>query len=454
MSELMIPPHSTEAEQAVLGAALASGNPGQVMDLLAADAFYRYDHQTIWKAIAELAGAGKNVDLLTVAEHMSQAKTLEDAGGRGYLGQLAAESTGGANVRSYAEIVADRASRRQMIITASEIMQAARNAESAKEALDEAQGSIMKIGLESDTSGPMMIRDAMDGWLDEMQRRAESTNGVTGLPTGYRDLDKRTTGAHPGNLIIVAGRPSMGKTSFAMGPLAECGRNGIPALAFSMEMSREEVVERAIAAEAGVGLHEIRSAQLSDDEWMALTNATGRLRNWPLLIDDTPALKVSQIRARARRAKQRHGIKLVVVDYLSLAKGEGENRTNQIGDVSQNLKALAKELQLPVIALSQLNRGLENRANKRPMLADLRESGQVEQDADIIIFPYRDKIYNKNSVFGNLAEIIVAKQRNGAPCKFPMVFLEETAEYKDAAPGTVLPDPDNGVNYSDNGGFD
>lgn len=451
--ELMIPPHSVEAEQAVLGAVLTTGNPSQVMDLVTAEDYYRYQNQVVWKAIVALSDRNEAVDPLTVAEHLGQTGELEDAGGRGYLGDLAMSGTSSANTRSYAEIVADKARRRQMMLAANEIMQSAQQAGSAREALDQAQSTIMQIGETTSGSGAVTIRDALDAWMEQMQARAESSNGVTGLATGYADLDRKTTGFHPGDLIIIAGRPSMGKTGFAMGMLGHCGRQRAPAIVFSMEMPKEQITERAVASESHVSLHHIRGAQLNDDEWSRMADATGRLRDWPLLIDDTPALTIGQIRARARRAKQRHGIGVVAVDYLSLAQGEGENRTNQIGDVSRGLKALAKELSLPVVALSQLNRGVESRANKRPNLADLRESGQVEQDADAIIFLYRDKAYNRKSKFGNLAEVNVAKQRNGPTGVVPMVFLEETAEYKDAAPGTQLP-TDDGPDYSDNGGFD
>lgn len=433
-----IPPHSIEAEQAVIGGVLASGHAEKVSDLIRAEDFYRLEHRLTWKAISALADAGQSVDLVTVTERLAAHGELDDAGGKGQVAQWAVESTGDANLRSYAHIIADRARRRDVLAAAGQMMEQAHGADSAADALEAAQSAVMQIGADSGGSGPVAIRDAMKGWMDQMEARADSAGGVTGMPTGYADLDTRTTGLHPGNFVVVAGRPGMGKTAFAMGMLAAAGKAGSPAIVFSMEMSREELVERAVAATARVDLHSIRSARLDDADWSAIANATGALKAWPLWIDDTPALRISQIRARARRQKQRHGLSLVVVDYMSLARGEGENRNNQIGDVSQGLKALAKELGVPVVALAQLNRGVESRPNKRPTLQDLRESGQIEQDADLVVFLYRDEVYNDDTPDKGIAEIIIGKHRNGETGRFPMVFRAETAQYLDAAPGTTL----------------
>lgn len=432
------PPHSIEAEQAVIGGVLSTGQAEKVSDLLRAEDFYRLEHRLTWQAIGALADAGQSVDIVTVTERLAAHGELEDAGGRGLVAQWAMDSTGGANLRSYAQIIADRARRREVLAAAGQMMEQAYAAESASDAVEAAQSAVMNIGGDSGGSGPVAIRDAMKGWMAEMEARSESDGGVTGLPTGYTDLDRRTTGLHSGNLAVVAGRPGMGKTAFAMGMLAAAGRAGKPAIVFSMEMSREELVERAVAATARVDLHSIRSAKLDDSDWSAIADATGTLTSWPLWIDDTPALRISQIRSRARRQKQRHGLSLVVVDYMSLAKGEGENRNNQIGDVSQGLKALAKELSVPVVALAQLNRGVESRANKRPTLHDLRESGQIEQDADLVVFLYRDEVYHEDTPDKGIAEVIISKHRNGETGRFPMVFRAETAQYLDAAPGTTL----------------
>ena len=430
-----LPPHSVEAEEAVIGACLIDTSAYErVADIVSAEQFYRHENRVTWQAVCRLANAGKPVDVLTLSDALGD--EIEDAGGRGRLGSLAMHTPSSANVRSYARIIADRYQRREMIRQAARITEQAYDADNASDALAEAQSALMQIGVSG--GGPVAMRDVVTAWMAEIDERANSAGGVTGIATGYRDLDQRTTGLHPGNLVVIAGRPAMGKTAFGCGIAANVARAGRSVLVFSMEMSREEIAERAMASESRIPLHALRSARLEDADWSRLGSSVGVVNAWPIHIDDTPALKITQIRARARRHKTRHGLDLVVVDYLSLAQGDGENRTNQVGDVSRGLKALAKELRVPVIALSQLSRRVEERSNKRPILADLRESGQVAQDADLIVFLYRDEEYNPDSPDKGLAEVIIGKQRNGPTGKFPMVFLAEVATYADAEQGTVL----------------
>lgn len=437
MMEARIPPHSLQAEQAVLGGVMIEPSAvHRVADMLAPEDFYRADHALIWRAVRSLGDRGKPVDPLTVADALG--KELEDAGGRGYIGQMSIDTSSAANIRHYAGIVKDRAMRRDMIREAVKIAEAGYNEDGkADKLLADAQGRLLQIGADTGT-GPRMVREHLAEWLELIDQRSNSPTGITGLATGYRDFDKRTTGLHPGNFVVVAGRPGMGKTSFGGGIAANVARAGKTALVFSMEMSGPELAERTMAAETQVGLHAMRSAQLDPEHWNQLSKATKQIGGWPLVIDDTPALKIAQIRARARRVKHKHGLSLVIVDYLSLAQGDGDGRVNQVSDVSRGLKALAKELQVPVIALSQLNREVEKRPNRRPIISDLRETGQVEQDADLIVFLYRDKVYNPESVDQNLAEINIAKHRNGSTGFFPMVFLEQIASYVDADPGAKL----------------
>lgn len=438
MNDIRVPPHSLQAEQAVIGGVLIDPRAAtRVCDILTPEDFYRRDHQIIWRAVTRLADRGRPVDMLTVDELLGD--DSGEVGGKAYLGELAMNTPGASNIRHYAKIVVDKARRRQVISAALQIVENAYGSnQSAETLLADAQGSLLQIGGDA-ISGPALIRDYMADWVEMVEHRTNSVDGITGLRSGYRDFDRRTTGLHPGQLMVVAGRPGMGKTAWGTGIAANVAKAGGTALIFSMEMSGPEIVERTMSVETRVGLHDMRSAQMNRDQWEALLHATGQVKAWPLLVDETPALKIAQIRARARRVKHRHGLDLVVVDYLSLAQGEGDSRVNQVGDVSRGLKALAKELQVPVIALSQLNRNLEQRADKRPMISDLRETGQVEQDADLIVFLYRDSQYDPDSPAKNLAEVNIAKHRNGATGMFPMVFLPEIAAYVDAEPGTEIP---------------
>ena len=432
-----LPPQHIEAEQVLIGTVMVHADAfAKVADKITASDFYRRDHQLIWSAITRLADRNQAIDAISVSDAMA-AQDLEDIGGRGALGQLSMQAGAAGNGWNYARIIRDKSRRRQMMAAANQIAADACDGDDADKVLADAQSALMQIGADT-SSGPVLVRDAMVGWIDELERRSKSAGGVTGLATGYRDLDERTTGLHEGNLVVVAGRPGMGKTSFGIGITAGCVKQGKTALVFSMEMSVQEIVERAVSAESHVGLGEIRSAKMDHEQWTDISKGADTVGHWPLYVDETPALAIAQIKARSRRIKAKHGLDLIVVDYMSLAQGNGENRTNQVGDVSRGLKALAKELRVPVVALSQLNRGVENRQNKRPMMADLRESGQVEQDADLIVFLYRDEVYNEQSDDKGLAEIIIGKQRNGTTGTFPMVFLGETASFVDAAPGTQL----------------
>jgi replicative DNA helicase len=443
---LKVPPHSVEAEQSLLGGLLLDNHAfDKIADLVTADDFYRDDHRRLYRHVARLIEQGKPADVVTVAEAVEASEDKDRTGGPAYLGSLAQNTPSALNIRRYAELVRERSVQRRLIQVATEIAESALSP-SGKEVgqlLDEAESRILEVGEKGQrgTQGFEQIQPVLARVFERIDRlyHQENKSDVTGLPTGFVDLDERTAGLQEGELIIVAGRPSMGKTAFALN-IAEnvAVRNGVPVAIFSMEMGSTQLAMRMLGSIAGVDQHKMRTGRLNDEEWSSLSTAMGKLHDAPIFIDETGALNALELRTRARRIHRQCGkLGLVVVDYLQLmsARQDGENRATEISEISRSLKALAKELGAPVVALSQLNRALETRNEKRPMMSDLRESGAIEQDADVILFIYRDEVYypDKLDVRGT-AEIIIGKQRNGPIGTVKLTFLGEHTRFENRAP--------------------
>lgn len=424
IESLRTPPHSIEAEQSVLGGLLLDNAAwDRIADFLGKDDFYRFDHRLIFQHIAALVTESKPADVITVYESLSVAGKADEVGGLSYLNALAQNTPSAANIRHYAQIVRDKSVLRKLITVSDEISALAFNSfgKDVKKILDESESRIFAIAEDSakGVQGFQDIQSLSKQVTSRVQELFErkNKNDVTGVSTGFIDLDKKTSGLQPGDLIIIAGRPSMGKTAFSV----NIGENvalesGLPVAIFSMEMSGQQLATRIIGSVGRLDQQKLRTGQLSEDDWYRLGNAVERIREAQIFIDETPALSSDALRSNARRlARQCGKLGLIIVDYLQLmsSNSTGENRATEIGEMSRGLKALAKELSCPVIALSQLNRELERRPDKRPKMADLRESGSIEQDADLILFIYRDEVYNPESPDKGTAEIIIAKQRNG-----------------------------------------
>jgi replicative DNA helicase len=415
------PPHAIDAEQAVLGAVLIDPNAwDRIADKIVEEDFYRKDHRVLFRAIAELKQAGQACDAVTLSDWLQKNQMADDAGGVVYAIELANNTPGAANVNAYADIVREKSVMRQLLDVGSNIVQDVYQPEGrdARELLDAAERSVFRIAEQGNRGkgGLQAIRQSLVQTLDELTRRYHNPNNLQGMSTGFVDLDNVTGGLQNSDLVIVAARPSMGKTSFVMN-IAEFAalRSGRPVAVFSMEMSTQQLMLRTISSLGRIRQDNLRSGKLTDEEWPKVTATMTQLKDAKLYIDDEGSLSPQEVRARARKLKRESGLGLVVIDYLQLMKvpGTEENRTNEISEISRQMKAMAKELAIPVIALSQLNRGVEQRADKRPMMSDLRESGSIEQDADIVAFIYRDDYYDKNSAEKGVAEIIIAKQRNG-----------------------------------------
>jgi replicative DNA helicase len=437
LAALRVPPHSVEAEQALLGALLIDNSAfDRIADLVGAEDFYRDDHRRIWRHIARLAETGKPADVVTVADSIEHSEDKDKTGGAAYLAGLAQNTPSAINIRRYAEVVRDRSVQRRLASVATEIAETALNptGKEVAQLLDEAESKIFHIaeaGARKDHGllGMPNILAKVYERIDYLHSQ-ENPSDVTGVPTGFTDLDHRTAGLQPGDLIIVAGRPSMGKTAFALNIAEHVSLHpsvAMPVAIFSMEMSGSQLAMRMLSSIGRVDAHKLRTGRLSDEEWGNLTDAMGRLHEAKVYVDETPALNALEVRARARRMKREYGkLGLEVVDYLQLmsASSQGENRATEISEISRSLKALAKELEVPVIALSQLSRAVEQRNDRRPMMSDLRESGAIEQDADVILFIYRDEVYfpEKEEAKGR-AEVIIGKQRNGPIGRIDLTFL-------------------------------
>ena len=446
IAQLRVPPHSIEAESSVLGGLLLdNGAWDRVADLVNDSDFYRYEHRLAYSAIATLVNASKPADVVTVFEHLQNLGKAEEAGGLAYLNSLAQYVPSAANIRRYAEIVRERAILRKLVAASDEIATAAFNTQgkSVDKILDEAEQKIFHIGEEGSRmkEGFQGMDTLVVELLDRVQEMADNPNDITGVPTGFVDLDRMTSGLQAGDLVVLAARPSMGKTAFAINIAEHVALNeGLPVAVFSMEMGASQLAVRIVGSIGRINQSHLRNGKLTDDEWPRLTEAIEKLRNVSLHIDETPGLNPSVLRANARRlARQCGKLGLIVVDYLQLMSGsgsDGDNRASELGEISRGLKMLAKELQCPVIALSQLNRSVETRTDKRPMMSDLRESGAIEQDADIIMFIYRDDYYNKDSKEPNVAEVIIGKQRNGPTGTVKLFFQKNQTRFENLAMGS------------------
>jgi replicative DNA helicase len=447
LEALHTPPHSVEAEQSVLGSLLQANQAwDRVADILAEGDFYRHEHRLIWRAINRQLEQNKPADVITVAEYLKSTGELATVGDLAYLVALQEGTPTTANLRRYAEIVRERAILRQLAAAARDIADSAYSTggKPVDQVLDEAEARVFGIA-ESTTRGRAGFQEIQPlltqvvSRIDELYHR-DNPSDITGIPTGFADLDRMTSGLQAGDLIIVAGRPSMGKTAFSLNiaeHVALAAR--LPVAVFSMEMGATQLVSRMLGSVGRLDQHKMRTGRLSDDDWTRVSDALGKLSDIALFIDETPALNAMEVRARARRLARQCGGKLglVVLDYIQLmsATSQGENRATEISEISRSLKALAKELDVPVIALSQLNRALEQRPNKRPVMSDLRESGAIEQDADLILFIYRDEVYNKESQDAGKAEIIVGKQRNGPIGTVNLAFLGQYTRFENLAQG-------------------
>ncbi|MBI5586532.1 MAG: replicative DNA helicase [Deltaproteobacteria bacterium] len=437
---LKIPPQNIEAEQSVLGGVLIEPDAlSRVLEILRGQDFYRESHQKIFTAMVEMYQKGTPVDLITLSEYLLSRGQMETVGGAAYLASLADAIPSAVNIEVYARIVRDKAVLRRLISLSSEIAsQSYRFSGDVEDILDQAEKAIFEITEEKITPHVYPLSEVIKDSFRTIEELYDRKERVSGVPTGFLNLDQLTSGLQPSDLIIVAGRPSMGKTAFAL----DIARNAatqaeIPAIIFSLEMSRQQLATRMLCSEARVDAHKLRSGYIGERDWPRLTSAAGILSEAPIFIDDSAAMSVLQMRAKARRLKADRGLGLVVVDYLQLMSGRAgaDRREQEISEISRSLKALAKELHLPVIALSQLNRKVEDRTDKRPVMADLRESGAIEQDADVILFIYRDEMYDENSKQKGIAEIIIGKQRNGPCGRVNLAFLNQYTRFENLAGG-------------------
>ncbi|WP_447544445.1 replicative DNA helicase [Neisseria gonorrhoeae] len=442
---LSLPPHSMEAEQSVLGGLMLE-NPAwdRIADVVSGEDFYRHEHRLIFRSIAKLINEGRPADVITVQEDLQRNEELEVAGGFEYLITLAQNTPSAANIRRYAEIVRERSIMRQLAEVGTEIARSAYNPQGrdAGRLLDEAENKVFQIA-ESTAKSKQGFLEMPDLLKEVVQRidmlySRDNPDEVTGVPTGFIDLDKKTSGLQPGDLIIVAGRPSMGKTAFSIN-IAEyvAIEKHLPVAVFSMEMGGAQLVMRMLGSVGRLDQSVLKTGRLEDEHWGRLNEAVVKLSDAPMFIDETPNLTALELRARARRLARRFDgrLGLIVIDYLQLmaASGRSDNRASELGEISRSLKALAKELQVPIIALSQLSRTVEQRTDKRPMMSDLRESGAIEQDADLIMFMYRDEYYNQESQMKGYAECIIGKHRNGPVGKIFLTWTGQFTKFDNAA---------------------
>lgn len=434
MSDLFadrLPPQNMEAEQAVLGAIFLEPSALTLAsEILIPEDFYRGAHQKIFNVMLKLSDQGKAVDLVTVTEELSAAKLLEDTGGVSYLSELASSVPTAANIEYYAKIVEEKSLLRRLIRTATNIAQDGYSREDEVESLlGEAEKSIMEVAQRKNAGAFHNIKDVLVRTYDNIEVMHNRKGDITGIATGFAELDKMTAGFQRNDLIIVGARPSVGKTAFALNIAQNVAvKTGENVAIFSLEMGAEQLVMRMLCAEGNIDAQRLRTGSLTDDDWGKLTMAMGSLSNAGIFIDDTPGVRITDIRSKCRRLKQEHGLGMILIDYLQLILGSGrsgENRQQEVSEISRSLKQLARELQVPVIALSQLSRGVEQRQDKRPMMSDIRESGSIEQDADIVAFLYRDDYYDKESEDKNIIEIIIAKQRNGPVGTVQLAFVKE-----------------------------
>jgi replicative DNA helicase len=441
---LKVPPHSIEAEQSLLGGLMLDHQSwDKIADVVSETDFYRKDHRLIFSAIASLAEDANPCDVVTVSECLDNRGELDAAGGLEYLASLANETPGAANARSYAKILRERSMLRSLISAGNEISGAAFTSDgrTAAEIVDEAERLVFEIAESGSRgrSGFKALKHILPEAVDRIDVLHQSDGDITGISSGYTEFDKLTAGLQAGDLIIIAGRPSMGKTTLAVN-IAENAAIGsqVPTAIFSMEMPSQQLAFRMISSLGRVDQTHLRTGRFPDEDWSRINTAVQLMSEAPIFIDDTPSLSPTEIRARARRLQREHGLGLIVIDYLQLmaVPGNKENRATEISEISRSLKALAKELSLPVIALSQLNRSVEQRPDKRPVMSDLRESGAIEQDADMIVFIYREEVYNQDTPRKGIADIAIAKQRNGPIGDFPLTFVGRYTKFENWVPDT------------------
>ncbi len=439
---LKIPPNSVEAEQALIGGLMLNAQAwDKVADVVLPDDFYRKDHRLIYSAIGKLIEGGSPCDVVTLSEHLDSRGELEQVGGLEYLATLANETAGAANARAYAKIIRERSTLRALINAGNEISgnAFATDGRTASEVLDEAERMVFEIAEKGSRGrkGFRSLKQILPEAVDRIDLLHQSDGSITGVSSGYHEFDKMTAGLQAGDLVIIAGRPSMGKTTLALN-IAENAAIGskVPTAVFSMEMPAQQLAFRMISSLGRVDQTHLRTGNFPDEDWSRINTAVQLMSDAPIYIDDTPSLSPTEIRARARRLHREHGLGLIVIDYLQLMQVEGskENRATEISEISRGLKALAKELEVPVIALSQLNRSVEQRTDKRPVMSDLRESGAIEQDADLIIFIYREEVYNQDTPRKGIADIAIAKQRNGPIGDFPLTFVGRYTKFENWVP--------------------
>ena len=446
ISALKVPPHSIEAEQSILGGLLIDNKAiDRIAGQVSASDFYRNDHRIIFTHISKLIDNNDPADIVTVAESLEQNAELTKVGGVAYLGLVAENTPTASNISGYAKIVRERSIMRNLVEVGSDIVESAFSPQGkdAQQLLDESESKIFQIA-DAGTSEKLGFIDIKELLPKAAQRiddlyQLDDPNGVTGIPSGYSDLDQKTAGLQPGDLIIIAGRPSMGKTSLALNIAEHVGMEaGLPVAIFSMEMGAAQLTMRLLGSVGKLDQHKMRIGQLEDEDWPKLTNALGVLNEAPIFIDEGSALNSYEVRARARRLHRQQGkLGLIVIDYIQLMSAANEqsteNRATEVSEISRSLKALAKELNVPVVALSQLNRSVESRPDKRPMMSDLRESGAIEQDADVIMFIYRDEVYNPETAEKGVAEIILSKQRNGPTGTVKLTLLGQYTRFENYA---------------------
>jgi replicative DNA helicase len=441
VDDLKVPPHSLEAEQSVIGGLMLDNRSwDNIADIVNEQDFYRHDHALIFRAIAALADESKPYDVVTVSEWLGSRKELDSIGGLAYLSILANDTPTAVNIKAYANIVREYSILRALIQIGNEISASAYNADgrTSKELLDEAERKVFTIAEQGagNSEGFAAINDLLTRAVERVEEMYKSGEAITGISSGFPNFDQKTSGLQKSDLIIIAGRPSMGKTSFAMN-LAENAAMGTDhaVAVFSMEMPGEQLALRMMSSLGRIDSHNLRTGKLDDQDWPRLISSVNMLSKAKLFIDDSPALSPTEVRARTRRLKREHGLDLVIIDYLQLMQigGSTENRATEISEISRSLKALAKELNVPVIALSQLNRSVEQRPDKRPVMSDLRESGGIEQDADVILFIYRDEVYNPESSDKGTAEILIRKQRNGPIGMVRLAFLGQYTRFENLA---------------------
>jgi replicative DNA helicase len=449
IDEIRVPPHSVEAEQAVLGGLMLDNRAWDaIADRLLADDFYRRDHKLIFETIAELAARGEPFDAVTLSERLERKALADETGGLVYLAGLVRDTPSAANIRAYADAVRERSTLRSLIQVGGEIASSAYEpaGREAGEILDEAERRVFEIAESRNKTGSgfVALKEEVGRVIDHIDMLAQNPGALTGVSSGFKKLDEMTAGLQKGDLIIVAGRPSMGKTTFCLNIAenAAFGPKQAKVGVFSMEMSREQLAFRMVSSLGMVDQSRLRTGQLGDEDWSRINTAISMMKTSNIYIDDTPALTPTEVRARARRLKREHGLDLIVLDYLQLMQvaGTKENRATEISEISRSLKALAKELSVPVIALSQLNRSVEQRTDKKPVMSDLRESGAIEQDADVIMMIYREEVYDQNTPRKGIADIIITKQRNGPVGEIQLTFIGKYTKFENFAPESAYGD--------------